>query len=119
MNNRNGDLLDEDLQAVMGKDRCQNVWQPETKKSTPRKNAEQDKPKAAIAEPTDAEYVKLNLLSFSIIILYFLYRFCSFYYHINAESYCEATDSAACKGVEQRNVNVITTECMEQSRLQS
>lgn len=63
MNNRNGDLLDEGLQAVMGKDRCQNVWQPETKKSTPRKNAEQEKPKAAIAEPMDAEYVKLNVVS--------------------------------------------------------
>lgn len=31
MSNINGDLLDEGLQTVMGKDRCQNEWKPSKK----------------------------------------------------------------------------------------
>jgi hypothetical protein len=31
MSNVNGDLLDEGLQSVMGKDRCQNEWKPSKK----------------------------------------------------------------------------------------
>lgn len=31
---KNTDLLDEGLQAVMGKDRCRNDWPPEPKKKT-------------------------------------------------------------------------------------
>lgn len=37
MSNINSDLLDEGLQAVMGKDRCQNEWTPATKKAEAKK----------------------------------------------------------------------------------
>ena len=42
MNEKNSDLLDEGLQAVMGKDRCQNEWKPSKKpmvESIPYKEA--------------------------------------------------------------------------------
>ena len=44
MSNINSDLLDEGLQSVMGKDRCQNEWvppkKPEGKKPEPAKKAQ-------------------------------------------------------------------------------
>lgn len=54
--NLNDDLLDEDLQAVMGPDRCQNPndWQPKLKKSPEVKPAEPrilDKAEDAQYEP--------------------------------------------------------------------
>lgn len=55
MSNINSDLLDEDLQAVMGKDRCQNEWTVPKKKEKPC-NVKQD-------EPMDAGWVQLNTVS--------------------------------------------------------
>ncbi len=51
MSNVNGDLLDEGLQAVMGKDRCQNEWQPAKKKAA--KQLEKD-------EAVDASWVPVR-----------------------------------------------------------
>ena len=53
MSNINGDLLDDGLQAVMGKDRCQNTWQPAPKKSPEVKPTE--KPITAQWEPVKAD----------------------------------------------------------------
>lgn len=36
----NGDLLDEGLQSVMGKDRCQNDWKPSKKPMADEKSAD-------------------------------------------------------------------------------
>lgn len=36
----NGDLLDEGLQSVMGKDRCQNDWKPSKKPTADKKSAD-------------------------------------------------------------------------------
>lgn len=36
----NGDLLDEGLQSVMGKDRCQNDWKPSKKPMDDKKSAD-------------------------------------------------------------------------------
>lgn len=48
----NGDLLDEDLQAVMGPERCQNTWQPTPKKPVEdKKTTCKDKPIASQWEP--------------------------------------------------------------------
>ena len=48
----NGDLLDEGLQAVMGPERCQNTWQPSTKKTIEGKKASgKDKPISAQWQP--------------------------------------------------------------------
>lgn len=48
MKELNDDLLDDGLQAVMGKDRCQNDWYPKWKES---KRAEQDTPADASWAP--------------------------------------------------------------------
>ena len=56
MSEINGDLLDDGLQAVMGKERCQNVWIV-----PPEKKAEVKKPQKD--EPVDASWVKLNTVS--------------------------------------------------------
>ena len=47
----NEDLLDEDLQAVMGPERCQNTWQPKPKKPIETKPAGKDPPITAQWEP--------------------------------------------------------------------
>lgn len=50
MSNINSDLLDEGLQAVMGKERCQNVWTPPPKKNEDKK-PRKDEPAEASWEP--------------------------------------------------------------------
>lgn len=61
----NSDLLDAGLQAVMGKDRCQDVTEQMKKnpKPTPAKKVEQEKAKAATTGTLDAEWMKLNTVS--------------------------------------------------------
>lgn len=61
MSSINSDLLDDGLQAVMGKDRCQSDWQP--KKEQKKVSTLEDKPKATITEPVDAQFMKLNTVS--------------------------------------------------------
>lgn len=54
MSNVNGDLLDEGLQGVMGKDRCQNDWYGSKKaddSKREKKEARKDKPVEAQWEP--------------------------------------------------------------------
>lgn len=47
---KNTDLLDESLQAVMGKDRCRNDWTPEPKKKT----------ETGKEQPADASWVPVK-----------------------------------------------------------
>lgn len=54
MSNYNGDLLDDGLQTVMGKDRCQNEWKPEEGKKV-KKEVRKDKPIEAQWEPVREE----------------------------------------------------------------
>ena len=61
MSNMNGDLLDDGLQAVMGKERCQDVWAPREKKAAekvPQKEAASREEMAV-----DAKWVKLYTVS--------------------------------------------------------
>ena len=53
MSNINSDLLDEGLQAVMGKDRCQNEWAVPKKKES--KKLQKDEPAEASWEPVKPE----------------------------------------------------------------
>ena len=48
----NGDLLDEGLQSVMGKDRCQNEWKPPAKKASDPINEKYGDP---VQIPKDAQ----------------------------------------------------------------
>lgn len=54
-NEINGDLLDDGLQAVMGKERCQDAWTPRQKKTGEKKPQKE--------EVMDAQWVKLNTIS--------------------------------------------------------
>lgn len=61
MSNYNGDLLDEGLQNVMGKDRCQNVWEENkacvSKKETAAKVSVSHKEKTTrVDKAVDAQY---------------------------------------------------------------
>ena len=51
MSTMNSDLLDDGLQAVMGKERCQNDWRPDPKKAIEKKPAGKDVPITAQWEP--------------------------------------------------------------------
>ena len=59
MSNINGDLLDDGLQAVMGKDRCRNDWHPEPKKKAPAKKAGKE-PAKTDAVPVDAAWEAMS-----------------------------------------------------------
>lgn len=48
----NGDLLDEGLQSVMGKDRCQNDWKPSKKPTADEWNPS----KKSMVDPIDEKY---------------------------------------------------------------
>ena len=52
---KNTDLLDEGLQAVMGKDRCQNEWTPATKKAEAKKPEQVKK-----GQPVDASWAPVK-----------------------------------------------------------
>lgn len=55
MSNINGDLLDDGLQAVMGKDRCQNNWQP-SKKAEAKNERPSDKKETKKEKPAEAQW---------------------------------------------------------------
>lgn len=56
MSNINSDLLDDGLQAVMGKDRCQSDWKPSPRKKTEEpKKLRQDEAADASWEPVKTQ----------------------------------------------------------------
>ena len=57
MSIQNSDLLDEGLQNVMGKDRCQNEWRPSEKPNTTQEGKAAQKP---ISKAVDASWAPVK-----------------------------------------------------------